>query len=422
MIKNGTLKLNCGGSNSISTLRYLSAQVSNTGPIVEPTLPQSQPQPQPQPDSKPPVEIPVPNKNALTGKEIQTNTENDVLFKDIGNKGVITLNRPKALNALNLSMVEKIYPVLKRWELSKELVIIEGAGEKAFCAGGDVKSIVNALRETENKVLGEKFFKKEYILNYLIGTYKIPYVATINGITMGGGVGLSVHGKYRIATEKTLFAMPETAIGLFPDVGGTYFLPRLKGKLGLYLGLTGDRLKGIDVLLAGIATHFVSSEKLSELKQDLLMTEQTDVKEVLNKYQYKKLNSEFCLAPYMNKIETCFSASCVEEIIERLKEDNSEWAKKTLQMLLKASPTSLKVTMSAIQNGSTLNLADCLKMEYRLACAALNKTSDFCEGVRALLIDKDQKPKWNPNSLEKVTDTYIQQQFTKLFDEKELQF
>ncbi|OAD56782.1 3-hydroxyisobutyryl-CoA hydrolase, mitochondrial, partial [Eufriesea mexicana] len=366
-IKNGTLKLNCGGSNSISTLRYLSAQVSNTGPIVEPTLPQSQPQPQPQPDSKPPVEIPVPNKNALTGKEIQTNTENDVLFKDIGNKGVITLNRPKALNALNLSMVEKIYPVLKRWELSKELVIIEGAGEKAFCAGGDVKSIVNALRETENKVL-----------------------------------------------EKTLFAMPETAIGLFPDVGGTYFLPRLKGKLGLYLGLTGDRLKGIDVLLAGIATHFVSSEKLSELKQDLLMTEQTDVKEVLNKYQYKKLNSEFCLAPYMNKIETCFSAS--------LKEDNSEWAKKTLQMLLKASPTSLKVTMSAIQNGSTLNLADCLKMEYRLACAALNKTSDFCEGVRALLIDKDQKPKWNPNSLEKVTDTYIQQQFTKLFDEKELQF
>ncbi|CAD1479163.1 unnamed protein product, partial [Heterotrigona itama] len=390
-------------------------------PIVEPTLPQSQPQSEPHSDPKSPIEIPIPNKNTITGNKIQAITQDDVLFKDIGDKGIIILNRPKALNALNLSMVEKIYPILKKWESSKRLVIIEGAGEKAFCAGGDVKSIVNTLKETENKILGETFFRKEYSLNYLIGTCKIPYVAIINGITMGGGVGLSVHGKYRIATEKTLFAMPETAIGLFPDVGGTYFLPRLKGKLGLYLGLTGDRLKGIDVLLAGIATHFVTSEKLPNLKQDLLMTEQSNVAEILNKYQSATWNEEFCLAPYMNKINTYFSSLSVEEIIESLKKDNSEWAKKTLKMLLKASPTSLKVTMFAIQKGSTLNLADCLKMEYRLACAALSKTSDFCEGVRALLIDKDQKPIWNPNSLEEVTDTYVNQQFTKLLEEKELQ-
>ncbi|CAK9795929.1 3-hydroxyisobutyryl-CoA hydrolase, mitochondrial [Anthophora plagiata] len=324
--------------------------------------------------------------------------EDDVLFKDIGNKGIIILNRTKALNALNLSMVEKIYPVLKKWESSKKLVIIEGAGEKAFCAGGDVKSLVTALRESDNKIISETFFRNEYTLNYLIGTYKIPYVAMINGITMGGGVGLSVH-----------------------DVGGTYFLPRLKGKLGLYLGLTGNRLKGVDVLLAGIATHFIPSEKLSDLKEELLTTELPDPKEILNKYQPKPLNQEFSLAPYMNEIDKCFSASCVEEIIDRLKENNSEWAEKTVQMLLKASPTSLKVTMCAIQKGSTLNLPDCLKMEFRLACAALNKTSDFCEGVRALLIDKDQKPKWNPTCLEEVTDTYVNQQFMKLPEEKELQ-
>ncbi|XP_076759243.1 3-hydroxyisobutyryl-CoA hydrolase isoform X2 [Xylocopa sonorina] len=386
MFKNGTLKLNYASGNSIATLRYLSAQASGTAKVA------------------------------------QANIEDDVLFKEVGNKGLITLNRLKALNALNLSMVEKIYPTMKQWELSKKLVIVEGAGDKAFCAGGDIKSIATALKADQtNNVLGQIFFRKEYTLNYYIGTYKIPYVATIDGITMGGGVGLSVHGKYRIATEKTLFAMPETAIGFFPDVGGSYFLPRLKGKLGLYLGLTGDRLKGIDVLLAGIATHFVPSEKLPDLKQELLKAEQPDVDEILNKYQPGKLKQEFSLEPYMNKIDKYFSASCMEEIIGRLREDNSEWAKKTLQMLSQVSPTSLKVTMSAIQRGSTLNLADCLKMEYRLACAALSKSSDFYEGVRALLIDKDRNPKWNPGSLEEVSDNYVNQRFAELPAEKELQ-
>ncbi|XP_076631569.1 3-hydroxyisobutyryl-CoA hydrolase isoform X1 [Colletes latitarsis] len=409
MFKNGTLKLSCIGSTSVTTLRFLSSQTAGTGPIAEPSLPQTEPESEP--NSKPPIEIPVPNKT------VQANIEDDVLIKDIGNKGIITLNRPKALNALNLSMVEKIHPVLKKWNLSKKLVIIEGAGEKAFCAGGDVKSIVIAMR-ANNKTVGETFFRKEYTLNDLIGTYKIPYVALINGITMGGGCGLSVHGKYRVATEKTLFAMPETAIGLFCDVGASYFLPRLKGKLGLYLGLTGDRLKGTDVLHAGIATHFVPSEKIPDLKQDLLAMDLPNVTEVLNKYQPQNLNKEFCLAPYMNQIDECFSASSVEEIVDRLKQDNSEWAKKTLQTLLQMSPTSLKVTMSAIQKGATLSLADCLKMEFKLACNyGLKKNSDFCEGVRALLIDKDQKPTWNPQSLGKVTDAYVNQQFANLEEE-----
>lgn len=163
-----------------------------------------------------------------------------VLVNEVDSVGVITLNRPKALNAINLEMVQKIHEPLQRWQNSKSLVIIKGEGGKAFCAGGDVRTLV----ESENVPETKRFFKSEYTLNHLIGTYKVPYVAIIDGIVMGGGVGLSVHGKYRVATERTMFAMPETAIGLFPDVGGSHFLPKLEGKLGLYLGLTGFRLKG----------------------------------------------------------------------------------------------------------------------------------------------------------------------------------
>lgn len=360
------------------------------------------------------------SKDRKETDNIQTNMSDEVLLKDVGDCGVIVLNRPKVLNVLNISMVQKIYPILKEWETSKKLVIIEGAGEKAFCAGGDIKSLVLALNEPKGETLGAEFFRKEYTLNYLIGTYNKPYIALINGITMGGGVGLSVHGKYRIATEKTLFAMPETAIGLFPDVGGSYFLPRLKGKLGLYLGLTGHRLKGIDVLLAGIATHFVPSEKLADLKRDLLALQNTDtVEEILNKYQ-PKLNHEFSLAPHMSQIENCFSAPSVEEIIKRLKKDNSEWAQKNAEILLKMSPSSLKVSKKAIDEGNEKSLAECLEIEYRLAYTSLSRDSDFYEGVRALLLDKDQKPVWKPSSLADVTDEYINKRFAILPAEKEL--
>ncbi|TGZ40673.1 3-hydroxyisobutyryl-CoA hydrolase, mitochondrial [Temnothorax longispinosus] len=336
------------------------------------------------------------SKEAATTQTIM----DEVLIKDVGDNGVIVLNRPKALNAINFSMVQKIHSALKQWESSKKLVIIEGAGEKAFCAGGDVKSLVLALNEPKGERLGEEFFRTEYTLNHLIGTYKAPYVAIINGITMGGGVGLSVHGKYRIATEKTLFAMPETAIGLFPDVGATYFLSRLKGRLGIYLGLTGHRLKEN----CGFKTE-IDSQKIEP---------------ILNKYQ-PKLNHEFSLAPHMSKIETCFSAPSVEEIIERLKKDNSDWAQKNVEVLLKMSPSSLKVTKKAIDEGKGKSLADCLKIEYRLACTALTRDGDFYEGVRALLIDKDQKPVWKPISLADVTDEYVNKRFAALPADKELQ-
>lgn len=251
-----------------------------------------------------------------------------LLAEEINDKGLLTLNRPKALNAANFEMVEKFHAALNKWHDTKSLIIVKGVGGKAFCAGGDVRSIV----ETESIENAKKFFKTEYETNYKLGTLKIPYVALIDGITMGGGVGISVHGRYRVATERTLFAMPETAIGLFPDVGGSYFLPRLQGKLGLYLGLTGFRLKGIDVLRAGIATHYCESSSIPALEHALLnLKTETEIEKVLNKF-CPVVSGEFVLAKHLKQINKCFGASTVEGILKNLAKDNSEWAEQTIKV------------------------------------------------------------------------------------------
>ncbi|XP_017067793.1 3-hydroxyisobutyryl-CoA hydrolase, mitochondrial isoform X1 [Drosophila eugracilis] len=342
-------------------------------------------------------------------------SSSSVLATESSNKGMIILNRPKALNAINLEMVRKIYKHLKKCEKSKSLLIIKGTGDKAFCAGGDVRALVEAGPTDESK----SFFREEYSTNALIGNYKIPYIAIIDGITMGGGVGLSVHGKYRVATDRTLFAMPETAIGLFPDVGGSYFLPRLQGKLGLYLGLTGYRLRGGDVFFSGIATHYCDSSKIPDLETELLnCPDADDVPELLQKF-HSTPEKPFSLQPFLEQINKNFSADCVEGILENLQNDGSEWAKKTLETLSKMSPTSMKVTFRQLELGSQLSLAQCLIMEYRLAVRHLER-SDFKEGVRALLIDKDQKPLWQPTKLADVTDEHVQWFFRKLPDTEEL--
>ncbi|XP_023945182.1 3-hydroxyisobutyryl-CoA hydrolase, mitochondrial [Bicyclus anynana] len=346
-------------------------------------------------------------------KRTMSTQEPDVLFESVSNAGIITLNRPKALNSLNTSMVTKLLPQLQEMENSKTLVIIKGAGDKAFCAGGDVKMAID-------KVEGPIFFHTEYNVNYLIGKYKIPYIAFLNGITMGGGLGLSVHGRYRVATEKTMIAMPETKIGLFPDVGGSYFLPRLPVNLGLYLGLTGDRLKGKDVVKAGIATHFVSSKRLYELEKLLLRcTSDVEVDNLLNKFNEPP--EEFSLAPNIKHINYCFAASTVEEIIERLEKVKNDWSVKTIETLHQMCPGSLKITMRALQRGAQLDLPQCLKMEYRLACRA-TENHDFPEGVRALLIDKDNKPQWQHKTLADVDEDYVEEYFKRLPQERELQF
>lgn len=338
-----------------------------------------------------------------------------VLATESSSKGMIIINRPKALNAINLEMVRKIYKHLKKCEKSKLLVIIKGTGEKSFCAGGDVRAIVEAGPTEESK----SFFREEYTMNHLIGNYKIPYIALMDGITMGGGVGLSVHGRYRVATERTLFAMPETAIGLFPDVGGSYFLPRLSGKLGMYLGLTGYRLKGEDVANAGIATHYCPSDKLKHLESALLnCNDPDDIADIMNSLT-KKPEKKFVLGPHLEAINKCFAAPSVEGIFKNLSDEGTDWSLNTLNVLKKMSPLALKVTHRQLEHGANLSLTQCLMMEYRMVVRHL-EDSDFKEGVRALLIDKDQKAKWNPSSIEAVSSERVAKFFAKLPDTEEL--
>ncbi|XP_071384496.1 3-hydroxyisobutyryl-CoA hydrolase, mitochondrial isoform X1 [Centroberyx affinis] len=362
----------------------------------------------------------------IQGHMMSSQAAPEVLLENVGNAGVITLNRPKVLNALNLPMIRHIYPQLKKWEKDDEtdIVIIKGAGGKAFCAGGDIRVVTEAGKVGDP--LAQDFFHEEYLLNSVIGNYKKPYIALIDGITMGGGVGLSVHGRFRVATEKTLFAMPETAIGLFPDVGGGYFLPRLQGKLGLFLALTGFRLKGRDVQRAGVASHFVESQKIPALEKelvDLKSPSAEDVSRVLDSYQNQSsldAQKPFVLEEHRADIDRLFSSSSVEGILQNLKTDGSPFAKKQAEILSRMSPTSLKITYKQLQAGASLSLQDVLVMEYRLSQACL-RGCDFYEGVRALLVDKDQSPKWNPSSLEEVSDQSVEECFSSL-GEKDLRF
>ncbi|CAG5865966.1 unnamed protein product [Menidia menidia] len=360
----------------------------------------------------------------IQGHMMSSHVEPEVLLEKVGRAGVITLNRPKVLNALNLTMIRQIYPQLKKWENDSEtdLVIIKGTGGKAFCAGGDIRAVTEAGKTGDS--LAQDFFREEYILNNAIGTYRKVYIAIIDGITMGGGVGLSVHGRFRVATEKTLFAMPETAIGLFPDVGGGYFLPRLKGKLGLFLALTGFRLRGRDVQRAGIATHFVESKKVPDLEKEILNLKSpsdSEVSRVLEFFQdQSSLDSgkPFVLDKHVSDIDRLFSSTSVEGIVQNLRADGSEFAQKQAEILSKMSPTSLKITHRQLEEGGALSLQEVLVMEYRLTQACM-RGFDFYEGVRAVLVDKDQSPKWKPATLEEVSDRSVAEGFSSL-GEKDL--
>uniref|UniRef100_A0A8D8V8F9 3-hydroxyisobutyryl-CoA hydrolase, mitochondrial n=1 Tax=Cacopsylla melanoneura TaxID=428564 RepID=A0A8D8V8F9_9HEMI len=350
--------------------------------------------------------------------------DDDVLFEEKNNVGIITLNRPKALNALNLSMVKKLYPKLIHWQNvdRKDLVIIQGAGGKSFCAGGDVVTITRN-GPAKGAEIGRTFFHHEYSLDHLIGHYKVPYVALLDGYTMGGGVGISVHGKYRVATEKTTFAMPETTIGLFPDVGGSFFLPRLSHKsLGLYLALTSYQLKGKDVAKCGIATHYIPSQSLPDIVSKLIETPKC-VEDILKSNSESLESYKFSLSSNIDTIANAFSAPTVEQIVSRLEQKNDEFSNKTLTTLKKMSPISMKITQKQLKLGAGKSLTECLQMDYRLACSAVEAKSsaDFYEGVRALLIDKDKSPKWNPPTLEQVTSYMVDQCF-ELGPNQDLQF
>lgn len=334
---------------------------------------------------------------------------NEILFDRHGALAEATLNRPGALNALTLGMIRRLGPRLKDWaeDASVAAVLIKGAGDRAFCAGGDLRAFWDS-RDGDRRPAGD-FFREEYRLNRQIFRFPKPYIAIIDGIVMGGGVGLSAHGRYRVATERTRFAMPETGIGLFPDVGGSYFLPRLAGELGLYLGLTGRRLDAADCLYSGIATHYVKAAALPALDVALsgaLGVDSADavVADILDRAASDPGPS--ALAADREAIDRCFAQESVEAILAALEAEGSDWAARTLQRLRACSPTSLKLTFRQIRAGADLNFDAAMVMEFRLSQACL-AGHDFLEGVRAVVIDKDMEPEWDPATLAGVDEAMV---------------
>ncbi|MDO8840176.1 MAG: enoyl-CoA hydratase/isomerase family protein [Parvibaculum sp.] len=322
------------------------------------------------------------------------NGEDEVLFERRGVAGIITLNRPKALNALTLGMVRAIHPQLIAWADDPKIhcVVIEAAGDRAFCAGGDIRALYDWGQAGDPTALD--FWREEYKLNVCIKRYRKPYVSLMDGINMGGGVGVSVHGSHRVATENLTFAMPETGIGLFPDVGGTWFLPRCPGETGMYLGLTGTRLKAADAIYAGIADAYVPSARLDTLKDRLAGG--ADPRVALREVAEEEGPAP--LASMQKEIGAHFSKGSVAEVISSLRADGGEWATKTADTIETKSPTSTLVAFRQIREGGALDFEDCMRLEYRLI-ERFVKGHDFYEGVRAVVIDKDQKPKWKPARL-----------------------
>lgn len=348
--------------------------------------------------------------------------QQEVLFEEKigkgGNLGVITLNRQQVLNSLNHHMISAMQIQLNEWAnaASIKAVVIKAAEGRAFCAGGD-------LRTTYSRYLNRDpmlpfFFKEEYQLNRTIFHFPKPYIALLDGITMGGGVGISIHGSHRIATEHLTFAMPETGIGFFPDVGGSYFLPRLNNKIGFYLGLTGAKLNGDDCVALGLAHYKVAADVLPILIEHLAQypfkqDANASVNEVIGKVSVPP--SLFSLATHQSTIDSCFSKNSIEAIIQALNHSN-KFAKEVASTLGKKSPASLKITLKALQNGRYLDFDICMQQEYRAACRFL-EDHDFFEGIRAVIIDKDQMPQWQPSTLEEVTPAFVEKYFAPLFEE-----
>lgn len=341
-------------------------------------------------------------------------SEAEVIFEQRGAVGLITLNRPKALNALTHGMCLAMKAQLDSWKSDSNIhcVVIQGTGDRAFCAGGDIRALYESGKAGTPYVLD--FYRDEYILNATIKHYPKPYIALVRGIVMGGGVGVSVHGQYRIADEMAVFAMPETGIGLFPDVGGSYFLPRCPGEIGMYLALTGTRLKTADCLYVGIATHFVPAKSTEGLLAALASGASRLEAELKSLAEPAGDNA---LASWRADVDRSFSGDSVEEILDALDRDSSDWARETAKTIRSKSPTATKLAFRQIREGKTLEFDDCMRMEFRMVNRVV-AGHDFYEGVRATIIDKDQSPKWQPPSLEEVSDSDIDAYFAPLGDKE----
>ena len=331
----------------------------------------------------------------------------DILFEQVGRAGIVTLSRPASLNAINHSMVSALARALSAWEADNavERVIIRGEG-RAFSAGGDILDVYRAGLEGR---ASPDFFADEYRLNAAIARFPKPYIALIDGIVMGGGVGVSFHGSHRVMTENAVFAMPEVGIGFFPDVGGSHLLSRLPGELGMYLALTGNRIRRGDACAAGLATHSVDAGSLTALTEALCDADNVD-----------GTLSSFGVAPepelnegIRHAIARHFSFESLAEILGSLSQDQDDWARQTLATIEKRSPTSLCVAFRQLRAGAMLEMDECMTMEFRILNRML-AGHDFYEGIRAVLVEKGSTPRWQPETLDEISEDHINAYFAPL--------
>ncbi|KAG6748853.1 hypothetical protein POTOM_048790 [Populus tomentosa] len=390
-----------------------------------------------------------------------------VLVEDNSFSKTLILNRPKQLNALSRRMVSRLFELFLAYEKDPnvKLLLLKGNG-RAFCAGGDVAAVVRDIREANWKS-GAEYFRKEFTLNYIMATYTKPQVSILDGIVMGGGAGASIHGRFRVATENSVtifcslfqvFAMPETALGLFPDVGASYYLSRLPGFFGLrnsfclasceiyrfgshlfiriiilhivageYVGLTGARLDGAEMLLCGLATHLVPSAKLPLLEEALVNLDSSDparISAIIDEYSERPYLKGKSAYHRLDVIDKCFSLRTVEAILSALEKEavniTEDWFSAAIQSLKKASPTSLKISLKSIREGRLQGVGQCLVREFRMVCHVMQGklSKDFFEGCRAILLDKDKNPKWEPSQLDLISDAVVEEYFSKVDDEE----
>ena len=330
----------------------------------------------------------------------EAEVNDEVICERRGAAGHILLNRPQALNALTTGMVRGIAAALDAWENDPAItcVVAQGAGEKAFCAGGDIRLLYEQGMAGDHKAQID-FWREEYILNRRIKLYPKPYVAIIDGIVMGGGVGVSEHGSHRIAGDGFMFAMPEVGIGFFPDVGATYFLPRLVGRTGTYLALTGARAKAGDAVALGLADAHISRADIAAFVEALTAGEEVDA-------AVARFATDAPTGPivaHRATIDSAFSSAAVAEIFARLAKDGSPFAAETAKAMAAKSPTSLAVALRQMQIGGSLDMAEAMRVEFRIV-SRICRGRDFYEGVRATIIDKDQSPAWSPAKIEDVSE------------------
>ena len=350
------------------------------------------------------------------------NAEPEILFERRGAAGIVMLNRPYALNAVTHAMVRTLAATLAEWAKNKAVtrVVVTAAGERAFSAGGDLRALYElgcAGRHAE----ALQFWRDEYMLNTLIKRYPKPYIALIDGIVMGGGVGVSVHGSHRVVGDRFQFAMPEVGIGFFPDVGATWFLPRLPGEIGTYCALTGERIKNADAAYSGIATHYVTSQRFPALLEALCESEPVDA--VLASFA-EKLGLG-ALSIYQKAIDRLFAANRVEDILTALDRETiarsteSGWAGATAAAIRGKSPVSLKIALAQLRRGRDWSFTQCMRAEFRIVSRIIHG-HDFYEGVRAVIVEKDNAPRWDPPHLSNVLDGDIDRYFAPLETELDL--